>query len=77
MNRREALEADVERVETAMDQVDPDKLANLIREHRILLAELDQLPDPKAEVSGADEIAARRAARRSTTKGSSRSSRSG
>jgi hypothetical protein len=55
--------------------MDPDKLAPLLREYRAILAELDALPTT-AEVSDADEIAARRAARRTGAASTSRAKRS-
>jgi hypothetical protein len=50
-------------------------LPSLVREYRATLAELEQMPNA-AEVSHADEIAARRAARRAGASGSARAQRS-
>ena len=50
-------------------------LPSLVREYRATMAELDALPVPH-EVSDADEIAARRAARHAGPKGSARAKRS-
>jgi hypothetical protein len=72
--RRQRLEDARDRAEKAMGQVDPDKLAPLLREYRAVLAELDSLPE-QAEVSDADEIAARRAARRAGAARPSRAAR--
>lgn len=62
-DRRERLENARDLLLESMRSVDPDKVAPLAKEYRLLLAELDSLPD-EAQVSDADEIAARRAARR-------------
>lgn len=70
--RRDRLETDRDALEAAIAGCESLRdLPSLIREHRAVLAELDALPN-QAEVSSADEIAARRASRRS---GSSRPSR--
>lgn len=74
--RREALERDRDILATAIETCESNRdLAGLIREHRAVMAELDALPVPN-EVSNADEIAARRSARRAGSSGSPRSQRS-
>jgi len=75
-DRRDRLDADVERLELAMSDCRPGELAALVREHRAVLAELDAMPNT-LEVSDADEIAARRASRKSGSSRSPRSKRSG
>lgn len=76
-SRRERLEAARDRLAVAIDVVDSMRdLPSLVREYRATLAEIDGLPST-AEVSDADEIAARRAARRAGAKDSSRPKRSG
>lgn len=74
-DRRKRLEAARDLAETGLEGLDPDKLAPLLREYRALLAELDALPNT-AEVSDADEIAARRAARRTGAASTPRTKRS-
>lgn len=74
-DRRERLEKARDLAEVALSSLDPDKLAPLLREYRALLAELDALPNT-AEVSDADEIAARRAARRTGAASTPRAKRS-
>ena len=66
---RDALAGAIDGCESMRD------LPSLVREYRATLAELDGLPN-QAEVSSADEIAARRAARRSGPKGQARAKRS-
>lgn len=75
--RRERLETARDRLASAIDAVESMRdLAPLVREYRATMAEIDGLPST-AEVSNADEIAARRAARRSGAKSPARAKRQG
>lgn len=74
-DRRERLEAARDLAASTLVGLDGDKLAPLLREYRAILAELDALPNT-AEVSDADEIAARRAARRAGSPSTPRTKRS-
>lgn len=63
-DRRQALEELRTILADAIDaRPGPQHLANLSRQFQAVLADLDGLPNP-SEVSTADEIAARRVARR-------------
>jgi hypothetical protein len=74
--RRERLEQARDALSEAIDACESKRdLPALVREYRATLAEIDALPIPQ-EVSDADEIAARRAARRSGSSGKTRSKRS-
>lgn len=67
-DRATRLEADRDRLEVAMDDATPATLAGLVREHRMVLAELELLAAPKAG-STRDQLAARRASRKAGTSG--------
>ena len=61
-----------------MDAAPADRKAALVGQFRATLAEIDALTPKEAEGDGIDEIAARRAARRtSPAKGSGRAKQSG
>jgi hypothetical protein len=70
--RATRLEQDRDRLEAAMDEATPATLAGLVREHRMVLAELESLAAPKAG-STRDQLAARRAAREANPPGSAAS----
>lgn len=59
-----------------LDEAPADRKAALVAQYRATLAEIDELEPKEAVGDGIDEIAARRAARRSSSaKGSGRSKR--
>jgi hypothetical protein len=61
-----------------MDEAPADRKAALVAQYRATLAEIDELSPKEAVGDSIDEIAARRAARRSgPAKGSGRAKRSG
>jgi hypothetical protein len=68
-DRATRLAADRDRLEAAMDEASPATLAGLVREHRMVLAELESLAAPKAG-STRDQLAAKRAAREANSPGS-------
>ncbi len=63
VTRRELLESCRDRLVTEIDEADAKELPALSRELRAVLSELEGIPDGRAQTP-ADEIAARRAARR-------------
>ena len=64
------LEGDRDLLEAAMVAATPGTLAGLVREHRMVLAELDSLAAPK-KGSTRDQLAEKREARKSGAAGSS------
>ena len=61
-----------------LDEAPADRKAALVAQYRATLAEIDELSPKEAAGDGIDEIAKRRAARRSSSaKGSARAKRSG
>ena len=68
-DRATRLAEDRDLLEAAMLEAKPATLAGLVREHRMVLAELESLAAPKAG-STRDQLAAKREARKSSTKGS-------
>ena len=69
---RDTLAASIENCESLRD------LASLSREYRAVMAEIDDLAPPEKKGDAIDEIAERRAARRSTaTKGAGRAKGAG
>lgn len=65
--RAQRLEADRDRLEAAIAEAGQTTLPNLVREHRMVLAELDRLKVPQ-KGSTRDQLAERRAARKSTAR---------
>src|SRR5690242_19255253 len=64
LSRRSRLERARDHLSTAIETCESMRdLPSLIREYRAVLEEIESIPD-RAEVSAADEIAKRRAARR-------------
>jgi hypothetical protein len=77
MERLEALQALRDDLLAWMSEAPADRRAALVAQYRATLAEIAELEPKKAEGDGVDEIAARRAARRSSpAKGASRAKRS-
>jgi len=66
--RADRLDADRERLESAMDEATPKELAALVREHRMVLAEMAALSGPK-KGSTRDQLAEKRAARKAAASG--------
>jgi hypothetical protein len=60
--RLERLEQDRTAIEAAIEIAEPHQLPALVREHRLLLAEIESLAKPK-EGSTRDQLAQRRASR--------------
>lgn len=58
-DRATRLAEDRDRLEAAMDEATPGTLAGLVREHRMVLAELESLAAPKAG-STRDQVAEKR-----------------
>lgn len=78
MARLDDLTALRERLLREMDACPADKFAGISKEYRATLAEIDELTPKEAVGDSIDEIAARRAARRSGAgKASARSKRTG
>ncbi len=78
MSRLADLEALRDNLLGWLDECPPDRKAALVGQYRATLAEIDELTPKKAEGDGIDEIAKRRAARKSgAAAGSSRAKRSG
>jgi len=71
-DRKTRLEADRDLLEAAMAEATPGTLAGLVREHRMVLAELESLAAPK-KGSTRDQLAEKRAARKAAAKGSAAS----
>jgi len=67
--RADRLASDRDRLEAAMDEALPKELAPLVREHRMVLAELAALSGPK-KGSTRDQLAEKRAARKAGSSGS-------
>lgn len=67
MARVDELRSLLTRVDRALDEASPREVASLAREKRLLLSELDALEGP-GEESTVDELARRRADRRSAAK---------
>lgn len=66
MARLDDLTALRESLLRAMDECPVDKLAALVGQYRATLAEIDELAPPEQKGDSIDEIAERRAARRSS-----------
>jgi len=70
--RRERLEAARDALALAIEACESNRdLPSLVREYRATMEDLAELPEAR-EVSAADEIAKRRAARRSSSQGKAR-----
>jgi hypothetical protein len=70
--REERLVSDRDRLEAAMDEAGPRELPALVREHRMVLAELASLAKPQ-KGSTRDQLAEKRAAREAGASGSAAS----
>ena len=76
--RLETLRALRDALAATIDGCEPKEMASLARQLTIVLAQIDELAPVVVEVDAVDEIAARRAARRTGgAKGAARAKRSG